>query len=165
MQIMLKDKTYMTSMKTVQFSWPPTCLVQLRPKFFHPLDFARPISNEPSPPLQMIINQLNENIIQGWLLYVVRFFLQVGIRFQYQLIDLVWLSIDFFSFSWSQPRPQSNLKKLKISFSSSSYCEKMCCSQGWAEALLSAFSWLYILVCAIVQKHHEMFFIYYYSHL
>ena len=27
--------------------------------------------------------------------------LQVGFRFQYQLINLVWLSFDFFSFSWS----------------------------------------------------------------
>ena len=66
----------------------------------------RPISNElPLPPfpslLQMIINQLKENINQGWLLYVIRFFLQVGFRFKYQLINLVWLSFDFFSSSWS----------------------------------------------------------------
>ena len=40
----------MTSMKIVQFSRPPTPLVQLRPKFFHPLDLGRPISNEPHPP-------------------------------------------------------------------------------------------------------------------
>ena len=33
-----------------------------------------------------------------------------------------------------------------------------------AEASLSAFSWLYILVCAAVQKYHEMSFIYNYSH-
>ena len=32
-----------------------------------------------------------------------------------------------------------------------------------AEALLSAFSWLYTLVCAVVQKNHEMTFIYNYS--
>ena len=49
----------------------------------------------------MITSQLKENIIQGWLLYVIRSFLQVGFRFQYQLINLVWLSFDFFSFSWS----------------------------------------------------------------
>ena len=29
--------------------------------------------------------------------------LQVGFRFQYQIINLVWLSFDFFSFSWSLP--------------------------------------------------------------
>ena len=89
----------MTSMKIVQFSRSPTPLVHLCPKFFHPLDFGRPIQR--IPPLQMITSQLKENIIQGWLLYVIRSFLQVGFRFQYQLINLVWLSFDFFSFSWS----------------------------------------------------------------
>ena len=32
------------------------------------------------------------------------------------------------------------------------------------EASLSAFSWFYTLVCATVQKYHEMSFIYNYSH-
>ena len=32
---------------------------------------------------------------------LIRPFLQVGFRFQYQLINLVWLSSDFFSPSWS----------------------------------------------------------------
>ena len=32
--------------------------------------------------------------------YVKRSFLQVGFRFQYQLINLDWLSFDFFSFSF-----------------------------------------------------------------
>ena len=50
-------------------------------------------------PLQMITNQLKENIIQGWLLYVTRSLLQVGFPFRYQLINLVWLSFDYFSFS------------------------------------------------------------------
>ena len=31
-----------------------------------------------------------------------------------------------------------------------------------AEATLSCFSWLYALVCAVVQKHHKMSFIYNY---
>ena len=39
----------------------PHPLVQLRPKFFHPLDLGRPISN--NPPLQMITNRLKGNII------------------------------------------------------------------------------------------------------
>ena len=43
----VRDDTQMTSMKTVQFSRPPTPLVQLRPKFFHPLVLRRLISNEP----------------------------------------------------------------------------------------------------------------------
>ena len=89
----------MTSMKIFHFSRPPTPFVHLRPKFFHPFDLGRPISND--SPLQMITNQLKEKIIQGWLLYVIRSFLQVGFRFQYQPINLVWLSFDFFSFSWS----------------------------------------------------------------
>ena len=33
-----------------------------------------------------------------------------------------------------------------------------------AEASLSAFSWLYTLVCPVVQKYHEMSFSYNYSH-
>ena len=39
----------MTSMKIVEFSRPPTLLVHLRPKFFHPLDLERPISKDPPP--------------------------------------------------------------------------------------------------------------------
>ena len=54
-----------------------------------------------TPPLQMITSQLKGNIIQGWLLYVIGSFFQVSFRFQYQLINLLWLSFDFFSFSWS----------------------------------------------------------------
>ena len=69
----------MTSMKIVQFSRPSTPLVHLRPKFFLPLDLRRPISNK--PPLQILTNQLIENTIQGWLLYVFRSFLYVGFRF------------------------------------------------------------------------------------
>ena len=45
----------MTPMKIVQFSRPPTPLVQLRPKFFHSLDLGRPISNELPPPLNIIL--------------------------------------------------------------------------------------------------------------
>ena len=56
----------MTSMKIVQFSILPPPLVHLRPKFFHPLDLGRPISNEPPPhPIQRITNQLKENTVQG----------------------------------------------------------------------------------------------------
>ena len=45
---LLKDDTHVRSMKTVQFSRPPPHpLVHLRSKFFHPLDFGRPISSQP----------------------------------------------------------------------------------------------------------------------
>ena len=56
-------------------------------------------TNHPSSPNDN--NHLKENISQGWLLYVIKPFLQVGFRFQYKLINLVWLSFHFFSFSWS----------------------------------------------------------------
>ena len=90
----------MTPMKLVQFSRPPTAFDHLRPKFFHP---PRPWKANfkwtplPSPN----DDQLKENIIQGGLLHVIRSFLQVSFCFQYQLINLVWLSSDFFSFSWT----------------------------------------------------------------
>ena len=141
----------------------PHPLVQLRPRNFHPLDLGLLVSNK-SLPLQMIINQLKENIIQGWILYVIRSFLKVGYCFQYQLSNNVWLFIDFFPFSWSKPCSQSYFKKLKTSFSSSSYSEKMCWSRGWAEASLSAFWRLSTLLCA-AQKYHKLFFIYNYSNL
>ena len=73
----------------------------------------------PPPPLPPSPND-NQSIKRKhnprWLLYVIRSFLQVVFCFQYQLINLVWLSIDFFSFSWNQSCPQSNFKKLKTSF-------------------------------------------------
>ena len=84
----------MTSTKIFQLSRPPLSSSKLLP----PLDLEPPVSNEPSPPLQMIANQLKEKIIQGWLSYVIRSFLQVSLHIQYQLINLIWLSFDFFSF-------------------------------------------------------------------
>ena len=97
----IRDDTHITSMKTVQFSRPPIPVVHIRPKHFHPLDLGRPISNEPSPlpTLQMKTNGLKEKIIQGWLFYFIRSFFQIGFRSQYQLINFVWLSFDFFSFT------------------------------------------------------------------
>ena len=93
----------LTSIKIVQFSRPPT-LLSIMSKILHPLELGNPISDEPSPPpprIQMITNQLKENILQGWLWYVIRSVLQVGFRFLYELINLVWLFFDFFSFRWS----------------------------------------------------------------
>ena len=69
----LRDDTHMWFMKIVQFSKPPTTLVHLRLKFFHLFDLGRPISNEPP--------------------------FSNDFRFQYQLINRVWLSFDFSSFS------------------------------------------------------------------
>ena len=112
-------------------------------------------------PLETIRNQLKGNIILRWLLYIIRSFLQVHSRFEYQLINPVWLSIDLW-FNWSQSCPQSKFKKLKISFLLSPYSENTLIdafrrwSQGWAEVSLTAFSWLYILVCAAVPKYLEI---------
>ena len=81
------------------FQDPPTTLSIYVQNSSTPLTLD--VQFQTTPPLQMITNQLKENIIQDWLLYVIRSFFQVGFRFQYQLINLVWLSFDFFSFSWS----------------------------------------------------------------
>ena len=137
MKFSLSDDTRMTSIKIVKLSKPPTSLSSYVQDSSTSVKLGRQISNE-YPHLQMITKQLKGNIILGWLLYFIKSFFQVGFRFQHQLIiNLVWFSIDFSSFSWSQSRPQSNFKKLKISFSLSSYSGKTCWSQGWTEASLS----------------------------
>ena len=65
------------------------------------------ISNKP-PSISLNDNQsIKKNIIQRWLLYVIRSFLPVGFCFHYHLIILVWFSIDFFPSSWSHHRPQN----------------------------------------------------------
>ena len=79
----LRDNTHMTSMKIAQFSKSLSPLVHLCPKFFYPVDLGCPIPKKPLP-LQIIAIQLKKNIIQGWLLYVIRSFLQAGFRFQYR---------------------------------------------------------------------------------
>ena len=62
-------------------------------------NFKRSIHTRTS--LQVITDQLKENIIQWWIIYAIRSFFQIDFRFKYQLINLLWLSFDFFSFSWS----------------------------------------------------------------
>ena len=120
----------------------PTPLSSYVQNSSNPLNLGCPISNQLPLPLQIITNQLTENLIQGWLLHIIRSFLQVGFCSQYQLINLAWLSIDSYPFSWSQPRPHTCFKKIKTFFSSSAYRKKMYWGQGWAEASLSALLWL-----------------------
>ena len=128
--ILLRDDTYMTSMKFVKFSRPPppppppAC--PTKSKILPPLELGRPISNNPPPfskwykrkhdPTMTIISVIPSS--------------QSLFLVQYQLINLVWRSVDFFSFSRSQYCLQSNFKKLKTSFSSSSYSEKTRWGQG-----------------------------------
>ena len=90
------------SRKTVQFSRPspPTPLFIYIQNSSTPLTLDVQFQTNPLS-LQMITNQLKEAIIQGWLLHVIRSFLQVSFCFQYQLINLSWLSFDSFSFSWN----------------------------------------------------------------
>ena len=95
----IRDDIQMTSKVIAQFLRPSTPLPIYVQICSSPLTLD--IQLQMKPPLQVITNQLKENIVQGWLSYVIRFFLQVGFCFQYQLISLAWLSFDFLSFSWS----------------------------------------------------------------
>ena len=118
----------MASMKIVQFSRPPLSLSSYvqNSSTILTLDVQFQTTSSPHLSLQIIANQLKENIIQEWLLYIIRSFIQVGFWFQFQLINLVWLSIDFSPFSWSQPCPESYFLKLKTFFSVSSHCKNIC---------------------------------------
>ena len=66
-----------------------------------PLVQLQTIHTHTHTPLQVITDQLKENVIQWWIIYAIRSFFQIGFHFKYQLINLLWLSFDFFSFSWS----------------------------------------------------------------
>ena len=70
----------MTSMKVVQLSRPPIPLSIHVQNYTNPLTLGVQFQTNP-PPLQMITNQFQGNIIQGCLSYVIRSFLQVGFRF------------------------------------------------------------------------------------
>ena len=88
--------------KLSNFQYPPSPFFIYVKNSSTSLTLDVKFQTNPSPlPPQMISNQLKENVIQEWLLYVIRSFLQVSFRFQYQLINLVWLSFDFFSFNWT----------------------------------------------------------------
>ena len=89
----------MTSMKIVNISRAPALFVHLRAKFFHPFDLRHPISNEPAPPSPNDKQLIKRKYKPRMTIYVIRSFLQVGFRFQYQFVSLVWFSFDFFSFS------------------------------------------------------------------
>ena len=116
----IRDNTNTKSMKIVHFSRPITPLSIYAQNSSTSLSLNIQFQTLP-PPLQMITNQLKENTIQGWLLYVIRSFIQVGFRCQYKLLILSGFPLTSFHL---------------------------------AKTSLSAFSWLYSLVCAVVQKHH-----------
>ena len=91
--------TFENSMKILQFSRPPTLLAQLRPKIFHSRDLGRLISKE----LSFLSPNYNQSIIRKhnprMTIISYQVFPSDRFRFQYQLINLARLSIDFFLFS------------------------------------------------------------------
>ena len=84
----VQDDTHMTLMKIAQFLRPLHLLCPITSKTL-PLPWPWTSNFKWISLLQMITNQLKENIIQRWLLYVIRLFFQVGFPFQYQLFNLV----------------------------------------------------------------------------
>ena len=79
-------------------------------------------------------------------------YLQVGFCFQYHLTNLVWVSIDFFSFSWSQTHPQRCFKNLKTSFWPSPYNKKMCWGQDELKLHYLLFR-VFIFLCLQLSKN------------
>ena len=114
----------------------PTHLVHLRPKFFHPLDLVLPISNEPLLSLSLSLSPNDSQSIK-------------------KNIMQGWL----FTSSGSSFR-----SAFVFSINSLILSRFPLTSFHLAEASLSAFPWLYSLVCAAIQKYHEMSFFYNYSH-
>ena len=155
----LGDDTHMTSMKIFKTPTPLSSYVQNSSTALT-LDVQFQTNCSPQPlrfPLRT--NQLKGNIILGWLLYVIRSFLQVGFRFQYQLINLVWLSIDFFSFSWNQSRTHSNFKKLKPLFRLlliAKWCVKFGSSLSWSLTIYF-FVALHSFVCSCSKISRNFF--------
>ena len=87
--------------KLSNFQYAPPLLSFYVQNVSTPLVQLQTIHTHTHTPRQVITDQLKENVIQWWIIYAVRSFFQIGFRFKYQLINLLWLSFDFFSFSWS----------------------------------------------------------------
>ena len=73
-----KDDTRMTSMKIIQFSRIPSPLAIYVQSSSTLLTLDVQFQTN-TPSLQMVTNQWKENIIQGWLLYVIRSFLSFSV--------------------------------------------------------------------------------------
>ena len=121
--IQIRDDTHVTSMKIAQFSRPSSPLVQLRPKFFHALELDVQFQTPPSPPTPPLPppplsphphspNDIKGNIILGWLLNVVRSFLQADFRFQFSTNSLILSGFLFTSFHLTEANlfPRAILK-------------------------------------------------------
>ena len=147
----------MTSMKISQFSRPPNPLVHLRPEFSPPpIDLGRPKRRPKLFHLQIITNQFKENIIQGWLLHVIRSFLRSDFILSINSLILSGFPLTFIHLA------EATLVLgaiLKTSFSPSSYNEKMCWVQDWAEASLSAFC-DFMFLCVQLSKNIIKWFLF-----
>ena len=110
------------------------------------------------PSLQMRTNQLKENNPRMTIMLS-------GLSFRSALVlSVKWLILSGFpltSFHLAEGNvvPWPILRKLRIPFSRCSYGEKLSLGEDWAETSLTTFSWLYILVCAVVQKYRKMFYL------
>ena len=95
------DDRHMTSMIIVKFSRPPTSLVYLHSKFFHPLDLRCPISNNlpNQPPPHPRSPFLLKNIIQGWLFMLPGPSFRLAFIFSINSLVLPGLSFDLILFS------------------------------------------------------------------
>ena len=125
----VRDDTHMTSMKIIQFSRPPTPLVHLPSKFFHPLDLGRPFPNATTSPPSSNDNQSVKRKHNPRMTIICYQVLLSGRLSFFSLCSLILHGFPLTSFHLP-------------------------------EASLSAFSWLYTLVCAFVQKYHKLSFIY-----
>ena len=95
-------------MKIVQFSRPPTPLVQLRPKFFHLLGFGRPLSPNENQSIKRKQSKDDYYMLSG---------LSFRLVFVFIINSLILSGSPLISFYLTdQSRPQSNFKKLKIFF-------------------------------------------------
>ena len=103
----IRDDTHMASMTVVQFSR------SLNPLYSYVQNSSTPLTLDVQSQINARPPSTNDNQTikrkhnQGMTLNIIRSFLHVSFCFQFQLINLVWFSTDFFQFSWSQPCPQS----------------------------------------------------------
>ena len=116
----------------------PHPLVQLRLNFLHPLDLGCPISNESSTPNDNQSIKIKHNPRMNITYYISG--------------KIYYISAPSFSSAFVFSINSLILPRFLLT------------SFHLAEASLSAFSWLYTLVCAVAQKYYEMPFIYNYSH-
>ena len=113
----------MTSMRIVQFPRPPTPLVRLYPKFFHPLDLGRPVSNElPTPNDNQSINGKYNPMDGCYMLSGLSF--RSPFVFSINSLILSGVPLTFFHLVEANLVPRSILKIKKLFFVSP-YSEKM----------------------------------------